>query len=149
MSGNSNQLKGFAFWISYLKAISLLFAFLGILWSVLGSFDPFGWYEKAFAQRFWNADILPKDAKTAFRFILGPFGATSAGYFILQYFIAQYAYARRQMWGYQAIVTAFFVWLFLDTTMCLIHKGYFNILFANLPSLLAMLPVFFTKRYFT
>jgi hypothetical protein len=140
--------RRFRFWVIYLKGVSLFFAFLGLLWAVTGSFDPLSIYEKAFAQTFWNRDTLPPDAKQAFRFILGPFGATSAGYFMLQYFIAVHAYARRQWWGFKAIVVAFLTWFVLDTTMCLVHKGYFNILLANVPALLAMIPVFFTRRYF-
>jgi hypothetical protein len=58
---------------------------MGVLWSVIGSFDPFGLYDKAFADAFWNAETLPSDARKVYGFILGPFGATSAGYFVLQY----------------------------------------------------------------
>ncbi|HZF63704.1 MAG TPA: hypothetical protein VEZ55_04435 [Chitinophagaceae bacterium] len=149
MQKDDTHLNRFYFWVNYLKAISLFFAFLGALWAIIGSFDPFGLYDRAFAQAFWNVDRLPADAQKTFSFILGPFGATNAGYFILQFFIAKHAYSNRQMWGYKAIVVAFLVWLILDTSMCLVHKGYFNILFANIPSLLAMLPIFFTRRYFT
>jgi hypothetical protein len=140
--------KRFSFWVAYLKVVSLFFAFLGLMWAVIGSFDPFGVYEKAFAQTYWHRDTLPPDAGQTFRFILGPFGATCAGYFILQYFIALHAYAQRKVWGFNAIVTAFLTWFVLDTTMCLVYKGYFNILLANIPALLAMIPVFITRRYF-
>ncbi|MDQ3843021.1 MAG: hypothetical protein M3342_03270 [Bacteroidota bacterium] len=148
MNNYTDQLKGFNFWVNYLKVISLIFTFLGITWALLGSFDPFGFYDTAFAQSLWHSDTLPPDAKKTFSFILGPFWATTAGYFILQYFIAKYAYAQRQLWSYHAIVVAFLIWLCLDTIMCLIHQGYFNILFANVPSLLAMFPVFLTRKYF-
>jgi len=141
--------KHFNFWVKYLKGISLFFAFMGVVWAVVGSFDPFGIYDQLFAKTFWQADTLPKDAKIATRFLLGPFGATSAGYFILQYFIAKNAYAKKQLWGYQAIIGAFFFWFILDTAMCLYHGGYFNILMANIPSLLAMLPIVSTRKYFT
>jgi len=100
--------KKFSFWVSYLKFISLFFAAMGIIWAVVGSFDPFGIYDSYFAQTFWGTATLPKDAKIATRFILGPFGATSAGYFILQYFIAKHAFAKRELWAYNAIMVAFF-----------------------------------------
>lgn len=140
--------RSFEFWVNYLKAISLFFAFMGTLWAVIGSFDPFGIYDELFANTFWQTDELPKDAQIATRFLLGPFGATSAGYFILQYFIAKHAYAQRQLWAYYAILTAFFFWFILDSVMCLYYGGYFNILMANIPSLLAMLPIVFTRKYF-
>jgi hypothetical protein len=139
----------FRFWVRYLEIISLFFAGMGVLWAVVGSFDPLGVYDYYFARTFWGQDTLPPDARTAFRFILGPFGATSAGYFILQYCIARYAFARREKWAYGAILAAFSAWFVLDTGMCLRYGGYFNILLANVPSLLAMLPVaIFTRKYF-
>lgn len=140
--------KNFNFWVSYLKFLSLFFAAMGVMWAIVGSFDPFGIYDSYFANAFWETDTLPKDAKLATRFLLGPFGATSAGYFILQYFIAKYAFAKRELWAYNAILFAFFFWFLLDTLMCLYHGGYFNILFANVTSLIAMLPIVFTKKYF-
>ncbi|MEM6964346.1 MAG: hypothetical protein AAF573_06245 [Bacteroidota bacterium] len=139
----------FLFWVKYLKAVSIFFALMGVMWAVLGSFDPFGWYDTAFARSFWNSDQLPADAKKATQFILGPFGATSAGYFILQYFIAANAYAKKELWGFYAIICAFLFWLFLDTTMSIYHRAYFNIYFANIPSLIAMTPIFLTRKYFS
>ncbi len=140
--------KNFAFWVNYLKIISLFFVFMGVLWAVVSSFDPFGIYDQVFADTFWQAEALPKDAQIATQFLLGPFGATSAGYFILQYFIAKHAFAEKQLWGYQAIVGAFLFWFILDSSMCLYHGGYFNILMANVPALFTMLPIFFTRKYF-
>jgi hypothetical protein len=140
--------KSFLFWTKYLQVVSLLFSAIGLMWLVVGSFDPFGIYDTAFARTFWHTDTLPSDVRTAFRFILGPFGATSAGYFILQYFIAKYAYALRLRWGYNAIMVAFFFWFFTDTAFSLWMGAYFNVLMANIPSLIAMLPIIFTRRYF-
>ena len=140
--------KKFIFWVQYLKTISLFFAMMGVLWAVVGSFDPFGIYDSYFANAFWQTNELPKDAQIATRFLLAPFGATSTGYFILQFFIAKYAFAERQLWAYHAILTAFFFWFILDSIMCLYYRAYFNILMANVPSLIAMLPVVFTRRYF-
>lgn len=140
--------KHFNFWVSYLKFVSLFFVAMGVMWAVVGSFDPFDIYDSYFAQAFWGTDTLPNDAKIATRFILGPFGATSAGYFILQYFIAKYAFAKRELWAYNAIMVAFFFWFLLDSAMCIYHKGYFNILIANVTSLIAMMPIVFTRKYF-
>jgi len=138
----------FEFWVSYLKAVSIFFALMGVMWAVIGNFDPLGFYEGYFAQAFWQSDTLPPDARRTFNFILGPFGATSMGYFILQYFIAANAYAKREKWGYQAVVTAFLAWFVLDTSMSIVHGAYFNVAIANIPSLIAMTPIFFTKKMF-
>jgi len=138
----------FNFWVTYLKVISLFFAALGMMWLLIGSFDPLGIYDREFAKAFWGSETLPADAKTAFQFVLGPFGSTTAGYFILQYFIAKHAYANRQLWGYNAILTAFFTWFISDTLFSLYKGAYFNVMLANVPSLLAMLPIVFTKKFF-
>jgi len=138
----------FAFWVVYLKTISLFFGLMGLGWLLMGSFDPLGVYDRAFAQAFWGREELPAAAKEAFGFAVGPLGATTFGYFLLQYFIATHAYASRQRWGYQAIVTAFLGWFLTDTLFSLARGAYFNVWFANLPCLLLMLPIFFTNRYF-
>lgn len=140
--------KNFNFWTNYLKGISLFFAFIGLVWVIVGSFDPFGIYDSYFAQTFWKTAILPQDAKIATQFLLVPLGATNAGYFILQYFIGKHAFAKRELWAYQAIVRAFLVWFILDSAMCLYYAGYFNILIANIPTLMVMTPIFFTRKYF-
>ena len=121
---------------------------MGMMWAVIGSFDPFGIYDNYFAQSFFGVDELPADVKKSIQFILGPFGATSAAYFILQYFIVKNAFDKRELWAYQAIVIGFSFWFILDTTMCIYHQAYFNILIANIPCLVGMLPVFFMKKYF-
>lgn len=138
----------FNFVVSYLKLISLFFALMGGFWAITGMFDPFGFYEREMAQSFWQTETLPENAETTFRFLLGPLGATCTGYFLMQFFLAKHAFARREMWGYIAVVGPFLTWFFLDTIICMIHKAYFNIYLANVPALLAMLPVFYSHRYF-
>lgn len=139
----------FPFWVSYLKLISIFFCLLGVFWSISGSFDPFGLYDSMFAEAFWGSAALPADAARTKEFILGPFGATSAGFFLLQFFIAKHAYAKKQLWAYNAIIVGFFFWFILDTSMSLYHKAYFNIILANLTSLVFMLPILFTRKFFT
>lgn len=138
----------FYFWVKYLKIVSLIFVTMGVMWAVLGSPDPFGIYEKAMAQSFYNQDELPEQVNKVFQFILAPFGMTMAGYFLLQYYIAKNAFAKRELWGYRSIINAFFFWFILDTTISAIYGAWFNIVLANIPSLIAMLPILFTKKYF-
>ena len=140
---------GFQFWVTYLRIISIIFAAMGLMWAVLGSFDPFGIYDSRMAQSFFAQDKLPTDAKQVFSFTLAPFGMTALGYFILQYFIATYAFAKRERWAFVAITFAFSVWFIGDTILSLQHGAVFNVLLANIPSLVAMLPIFIaTPTYF-
>jgi len=140
---------GFRFWVNYLRIVSIIFAAMGLMWAVLGSFDPFGIYEKQMAQSFFSQNDLPADAKKAFSFALAPFGMTAVGYFVLQYFITTYAFAKQERWAFVAIILAFSIWFVGDTILSLQHGAVFNVLFANVPSLIAMLPIFiFTPIYF-
>lgn len=142
-------MNNFNFWVNYLKIVSLVFVGMGIMWAFLGSFDPFGIYDSQMAKAFFGQDQLPADVAQATQFLLGPFGMTSAGYFILQYFIVVNAFAKREKWAYQAIVIAFFVWFCFDTIISWSHGAYFNILMANVPTLVAMLPpLLATKKAF-
>lgn len=136
------------FWTKYLELVSLLFALVGVFWAVTGMLDPFGIYDQLLAETFWSQKTLPVDAETTFRFILGPLGATCAGYFLMQFYLARYAFSKKEIWGYWAVAIPFLVWFSLDTIMCFAHGAYFNILLANVPSVLAMTPVFFSYKYF-
>ncbi len=138
----------FSFWVTYLKVVSIFFSLMGVFWAVSGSFDPLGLWDTQFAQAFWGQKTLPEDVLRAKEFILGPFGATSAAYFVLQYFITKYAYAKKELWAYNSILIGFFFWFFLDSIITFYHKAYFNFFLANVPSLLAMLPIIFTRKYF-
>lgn len=128
--------------------VSLSFAFLGLFWALTGMADPFEIYERLMAVNFWGEETVPEDGKLVYRFMLVPLGATCAGYFTMQFFIATYASANREKWGYVAIVVPFFVWFVIDTSMSFKHGALFNIYFANITSLAAMLPVIFSYRYF-
>lgn len=139
----------FYHWVKYLKTLSLFFSVQGFLWAVWGSFDPLGIYDSLMAKAFFNRDLLPVEAARVLRFILVPFGATTGGYFILQYYIAANAFARREKWSYQAIFLAFMLWFIVDTTLSLYLRAYFNVLLANLPALLLMLPALVgSRKYF-
>jgi hypothetical protein len=138
----------FEFWVKYLKVVSLFFAVLGLWWAYSGTFDPFGIYDYYFAKTFWNLEQLPSDVDLAKRFILGPFGATSAGYFMIQYFVIKHAFAKKEIWAYYAIVYGFLIWCFNDCAITVYHGAYFNLVLANLPSVLLMSPIFFLKKYF-
>lgn len=125
------------------------FTLMGISWAIVGSFDPLGFYDQWMAQVFYGQDQLPTDVQKAVKFILAPFGATSAGYFVLQYFIAANAFAKKEKWAYTAIFGAFMFWFCLDTALSAYHGAYFNIILANIPALLVTLPVMiFSRKYF-
>ena len=138
----------FETYIKYLKNASLLLVVFSCFWAIYGSFDPFGIYDHAFANAFWNNDQLSEDVIRTKRFLLGPLGATSAAYFLLQFFIVKHALAKKEIWAYEALCYGFILWFLIDSLVCLYHGALFNVLLANLPCLILMLPLFFMKKHF-
>lgn len=139
----------FEFWRKYLMIMSVIFALQGVGWALFGSFDPFGFYDGIWARAMFGAAELPADAARARSFLLGPFGATDAGFFILVYYIARYPFAARRLWAHRAITVAVGFWFLLDSLVSIAHGAFFNVYVVNLPAL-AMLapPLFFTRRQF-
>lgn len=131
-------MKNFNFWIKYLTWASVFFAVQGIFWAVWGSFDPIGWYDGLVAKSLFQTSVLPEAAEKITSFLLVPFGATEAGYFILFYFIVKYPLANRELWAYKALWTAVLTWFLLDSGLCLWHKAYFNIIVVNIPAILLL-----------
>lgn len=141
--------KSFSFWCKYLQAISLFFMLMGLLWMLIGSFDPFGIYDQKLAQHFFNVDELPDDAAKTFAFALGPFGATAAGYFLMQYFIIRFGFPTKQMWTFNAVLAALTLWFVSDTIFSMYHGAYFNVAMANVSTIVFMSPLFFLRKHFT
>lgn len=133
----------------YLQAGSIIFFLISIYWAISGNFDPFGIYKTAIENQFWSGSAMPNDAELTFTFLLAPLGATCAGFFFMQFFIATYAYANREMWSYYAVIVPFSTWFIIDTIMSFAHGAYFNIYLANLPALVIMSPIYFTYKNFT
>jgi hypothetical protein len=140
--------KIFQFIILYSRIASFIFAIVGMFWALTGTADPFGIYERLMALNYWGLESLPPDALISFQFLLVPLGATCAGYFLMLYFIATYAFPKKEKWSYFAVVVPFLVWFSTDTILCIIHGAFFNVYFANIPSLITMLPVIFSYKYF-
>jgi hypothetical protein len=128
------------FWLGWLRATSVLFFAQSCYWAASGAFDPFGVYDRALAQAFFGATALPDEAERTFRFVLAPFGATSAAYFLLQLALVHFALARGERWAWWAVFGAFGFWFALDSALSLAHGARFNVKLANLPALALMLP---------
>lgn len=59
---------------------------------IIGSFDPFGFYDYWMARWLFGADQLTDEARRTFAFVLIPFGATTAGYFALVFLVVKNAF---------------------------------------------------------
>ena len=141
--------KDLIFWTKYFKVISILMIIIGLFWAIAGVFDPFGIYEYFFAQHFWGIDTPPGDAAITFRFLMIPFGATLAGYFVMQFLLVHYGFTQRLEWVWKTVVIGILSWFGVDTILCLVAGAYFNIALANISTIVLMSPLFFIRKYFT
>ncbi len=99
---------------------------------VLGSFDPLGVWDGLLADAFYGG-ATPESVVRFRRFLLGPFGATLAGYFVLMGMIARIPFRRREPWAFWTIATAAWLWFLVDSAASLAHGALFNVLLVNLP----------------
>ena len=141
--------KKFQFWRRFLLMLSAVFIVQGVSWMIIGSFDPFGFYEHWLAHHLFGTDELTIEARRTFAFAMIPFGATTAAYFALVCLIIKHAFAKRESWAYKAVIFTFLIWFSLDTLFCLFIEAYFNILIVNIPCLIfTAIPLIALRPYF-
>lgn len=126
------------FWTNWLQIASVFFGLKAVFWVFIGNFDPFGLYTGLLARAFWETDALPPDAARTFAFMVVPLGATTAGYFILVFFIVRYVFPRRERWAWTAVTAALLTWFLLDSIFSWRHGAFFNIVLVNITCLLVM-----------
>lgn len=133
MSADLEREPGFERWTRVLVVLSAVLSVQGLSWMVIGSFEPFGVYDRHMAQALFGAEALSEDAARAFAFALVPFGATDAAYFALAGAVIHHAFPRREAWAYRAVVGSFGLWFAADTVGSLLVGAAFNVLWVNLP----------------
>ncbi len=140
--------RKFRFYRGWLMLAAAIFTLQGIVWVLLGSFDPLGlWDQLMFDSLF--AGKQDAEVVRFRRFILGPFGATLAGYFVMVFCLAKYAFPQRQPWAYYTVVSAVLTWFLVDCCASFYHGAYFNILLVNLPCITILgIPLWGLRRYF-
>ena len=140
----------FLFWQKWLFYTSLLFTFYGIVFAFYGKNILFLPYDKMLAKVFWNSSQFPPEADSFRAFIYGPLGGTITCCYILLAFIAWYPFKEKQVWARNAIITAFSVWVIIDSVVCLYFGAYPQIYIINAFSIsVKALPIIFTWKDFS
>lgn len=119
-------------WDTWLVVASLLFAAQALGWVMLGSFDPFGLWDGLPASALFDGRT-PAEVERFRRFLLGPFGATTAAYFVLFATVARYPFRAREPWAFAALAGSLAVWFVVDSAASLARGGLFNVLLVNVP----------------
>ncbi len=133
-----------------LFALTILFCLQGLSWMVIGSFDPFGFYDGLLAQWLFGTSELPAAAEATLAFALIPFGATDAAYFALSALVIHHGFGRRERWAWNAVAGSFALWFVTDTGLCLVHGAVFNIVVVNVPcAVFYGIPLLLIRRGFT
>jgi hypothetical protein len=138
----------FTFWYRWLLCVSVGFGLFGVMVAVWPAAPPLApWHAGADAAFYGGS--APAEALPFRAFILGPLGATIAGFYVLQTFIVATAFRRRERWAWQAIAAATLVWFVVDSAVSVAHGAWFNVLMINLTTLLLVgLPLAMTYRAF-
>ena len=139
----------FLFWQRWLFYTSLLFAFSGVVFAFYGRNLLFQPYDEMIARVFWQNPQFPPEAEPFRAFIYGPLGGTIACCYILLAFIAWHPFKEKQLWSRNAIITAFSVWVVIDSAVCLYFGTYPQIYIINAFSItVKALPIIFTWNDF-
>lgn len=120
------------FFDHWLFGACVVFGLMGIGWVLLGSFDPFGIWDGLLATAFYDGTV-PADVERFRRFILGPLGATAAGFFFATGCIVRLPFRRREPWAFWAVAGACWLWFLVDATASLAHGAVFNVLLVDVP----------------
>lgn len=148
MKLNLNE-RSFIFWQKWLLFTSIGSVFTGIAIALFGNNILFQPYFKLLAQVFWNQPESPTEVEQFRKFISGPFGGTIACCYIMLTFIVQYPFKNKEPWARNAIITAFAVWVFIDSSVCIFYGVYAQVYLINAFSIIVKaLPIIFTWKHF-
>ncbi len=139
----------FLFWQKWLFYSSLLFAAFGMVFAFYGNNIILQLYDTMLAHALWNSATFPPEAVPFRAFIYGPLGGTIAFCYILLAFIARYPFKEKQKWARNSILTAFSVWVIIDSSLCLYFGVYPQVYLINAISItVKALPIIFTWKDF-
>jgi hypothetical protein len=116
----------------WLLIACVLCGLLGLMWVVIGSFDPIGLWDGLLADAFYDGRT-PETVERFRRFILGPFGATTAAAFLALAAIVRYPFRRREPWAFFAVAGSVWLWFLVDSAASLYHGALFNVVLVNIP----------------
>lgn len=137
--------RAFRFWQRWLLGVSVFFCAFGVVVAVFPDAPFLAPWNGAVARAFY-AGAEPEGAAAFRAFVLGPLGATIAGSYLLQAFVAAVPFARRERWAWWATAGALALWFVVDSSLSLWHGAAFNVALINLAPLVAFVPPLVTTR---
>ena len=143
------EVNKFSICVLWLKIVSVLFAFLGI---VIALFNQTAIFKAMFNNQinpvFWYNSELSIESLRFQQWIYGLLGATCLMVGILIYFIIKNAYTKKEKWAWKCLFYSVLAWFVIDEPISIYYRVYFNAIF-NLILLIAVLtPLFLTVNDF-
>lgn len=138
----------FSFWQKWLLILGILISVFGIAMALLSGTPLFGLFNRQIDPAFWGANAVDSAPQQFKGWIYGVWGATIAGWGIFLTFVAHFAFSRREKWAWNCVALGLLVWFILDTSLSIIYKVYFNVVFNVALIIFAGLPLAFTRRDF-
>ena len=140
--------KRFAFFRLWLLVASFLFSLQAFSWIIIGSFDIFGLWDRLMYSALFNNEKIA-EVETFKSFILGPFGASLFGYFMMVFCVVWFAFPQKKLWAYWTVIITIYAWFIPDSISSIFHGALFNVLLVNIPSItLLSIPLAFLYPYF-
>ncbi len=139
----------FSFWQKWLFTFSLVFVLIGIIMTFFSGSSIFSLLNQQIDPVFWGFDSTSNSIKEYQRFIYGVLGATMAGWGIFLAFISHFPFKNREVWSRYCITTGLLLWFSIDTSISIYYKVYINVVGNLFFLIFTMLPIVFTKKYFS
>jgi drug/metabolite transporter (DMT)-like permease len=141
-------MEKFLFWQRWLYVVGIVISLLGVIMVLLSGTALFDMFNRHINPVFWGSNIVEEPAKGFQQWIYGVLGATMAGWGVFMTFIARYPFRNKEKWAWNCMSIGMLLWFFLDTSLSIFHKVYFNAVFNAALMIIVMLPVVFTKKHF-
>jgi hypothetical protein len=141
-------MKSFSFWQRWLFIFSLIVVIFGLGMALLNRTPLFAIFDSQVNPVFWRTGLLPTGVDPFQGWIYGVLGATMAGWGVFLAFMARYPFRNRERWAWNALLMGLSLWYLTDTAISFYFGVVFNAIFNTVIFILAILPLFFTRREF-
>jgi hypothetical protein len=140
----------FDFWQKWLFVVSIFMLVFGLGLALFYGTPLFGWLRDGVNVAFWPDLAQINPAVLAFQnWTVGLMGIVMACWGLTVAFITCYPFRRREYWSWLCLACGVGLWFVMDEGLTLYYQVYFNAVF-NLGFLLMLvLPLAFTRRYFS
>jgi len=142
-------MAGFSFWQKWLLVIGVVITAFGALMAFSSGTPLFDLFHRQINPAFWSGNAIDDATRRFQQWVYGAWGATIAGWGVVLVYIARYPFGKKERWAWDSLVSGVLLWFVLDTSLSLFHKVYFNVALNTVLLILGMLPLMFTRRWFT